>query len=98
MFTLIMDRPPFYRIKEGQSAELTEKTFSCPVSGEAFAGRIVPVSRRPLSVCRAQVGDSYERIATRLGVDGRELEILNGGKPVYPTCKLFVPSESTNGI
>ena len=65
--------------------------LNTPVCGNAFAGRIVKVAEEPLIAVTAGVGDSYRTIAENYGVPQSHLEEINGHKPVYPTCKIFVP-------
>ena len=93
MFTLITDRSRYFKIKRGQSACEVEGVLNTPVCGRAFAGRIVKVAKEPLTFVTAGVGDSYRTIAERCGVPELYLKEINGCKPVYPTCKIFVPKK-----
>lgn len=90
MFTLVTEKSRFFRVKRGQNGEDIEKFFLSPVCGKAFAGRIIEIQRN-LSVCTATVGDTYRTLAAKLGEEEGVLIELNGGKPVYPTCKIFYP-------
>ena len=91
MFTLITDRSRYFKVKRGQSAGEIERVLNTPVCGKAFAGRIVKVAEEPLAVVTAGVGDSYATVAAKYGVPESHLKEINGSKPVYPTCKIFVP-------
>ena len=92
MFTLITDRSRYFKIKRGQSAGEIEKTLNTPISGKVFAGRIVKVADERLFAVTAGVGDTYRTIAAKYGCPEAHLREINGSKPVYPTCKIFVPS------
>lgn len=90
MFTLVTDRSRYFRVRR-QSAEEIEQTFKAPVLGKVFAGAIICLPEKPLKSYTASVGDTYRTIAEKLGAGEEELKRINGFKPVYPTCKLFVP-------
>ena len=94
MFTLVTDRSKYFRVKRGQSAGEIEKVLKTPVSGALFEGRIIVVRDENLTVYTAAVGDTYRTVALKFGADERQLKEINGSKPVYPTCKLFVPCKS----
>ena len=93
MFTLITDRSRYFKVKRGQNAGEMEKVLNTPVCGKVFAGRIVKVVKEPLAVVTAGVGDSYKSIAAKYSVSESYLKEINGSKPVYPTCKIFVPKK-----
>ncbi len=93
MFTLITDRSRYFKIKRGQSAGEVEAELNTPVFGQAFAGMVVSVEAERLVRISAGVGDSYRTLAAKYGADENRLKRLNGGKPVYPTCKIFVPKK-----
>lgn len=90
MFTLVTDRSKFYRVKRGQNAADIENVFGVPVRS-AFSGGIIEIDDAFYSRYIADVGDTYASIAEKFGVDADLLEDVNGGRPVYPTRKLFVP-------
>ena len=91
MFTLITDRSRYFKIKRGQSSGEVESVLNTPVCGKAFAGRIVKVADERLIAVTAGVGDTYRTIAVKHGCSESHLKEINGSKPVYPTCKIFVP-------
>ncbi len=91
MFTLVTDRSRYFRIKKGQCAAEIESVLSTPVTGTAFAGKIIPVAEKNLKRYVAEVGDTYRTIALKFGADEEQLKKTNNFKPVYPTCKVFVP-------
>ena len=93
MFTLITDRSRYFKVKRGQSVGDIEGVLNTPVCGKVFAGRIVKVAEEQLTAITATVGDSYRTIAERYGISQARLAEINGGKPVYPTCKIFVPKK-----
>lgn len=93
MFTLITDRSRYFKIKRGQSSGDVETALNTPVCGKAFAGRIVRVSEERLVKVAAGVGDNYRTIAAKYGVAESRLKEINGSKPIYPTCKIFVPKK-----
>lgn len=90
MFTLVTDQSKYFRVKRGQSAREVEEALSVPVVGAVFPGRIVETGVL-YKLYRATVGESYSSIALKFSVDEQELKTLNGFKPVYPTCRIFVP-------
>ena len=91
MFTLVTDRSKYFRVKRGQVSEEIEKALGTPVIGAAFAGAIIPISDVKLTLYTAGVGDTYRSISLKTGADEATLKKINGGKHIYPTCKLFVP-------
>lgn len=91
MFTLVTDRSRYFKVKRGVSAEKIEDVLKTPVQGTLFTGRIIEVRDCAPERYAAEVGDTYKTVALKLGVDERRLMELNGNKPLYPTCKLFVP-------
>ena len=93
MFTLITDRSRYFKIKRGQSRGEIERVLNIPVCGKVFAGRIVKVADERLFAVTAGVGDTYRTIAARSGTAEALLKEINGCKPVYPTCKIFVPKK-----
>ncbi len=91
MFTLITDRSRYFKVKRNQSAGDVESTFGTPVNGECFSGRIIKLGKESYIKVTASVGDTYQSIAKRYGVSEDKLREINSSKPVYPTCKIFVP-------
>ena len=90
MFTLVTDRSKYFRVKRGQSSAEIERVLKTPANA-AFAGAIIEVAESGLMQYCAVVGDTYQSIALKFSTDEDKLKKLNRGKPVYPTCKLFVP-------
>ena len=93
MFTLITDKSRYFKIKRGQSAREIEEILNTPVRGKVFAGRIIRVPSERLCQVTAGVGDSYKTLALKYGVPESKLREINGEKPVYPTCRIFVPKK-----
>lgn len=98
MFTLITDRSRYFKIKRGQSSGEVEAVLNTPVCGKAFAGRIIKIPSERLIKITADVGDNYRTIAVKYGVAESRLKEINGSRPVYPTCKIFVPKTTERGI
>ena len=90
MFTLVTAKSRYFRIKRGQSAEEVETRLRVPVRGDAFCGKIIELGGE-YEIYAARPGDSYFSIAKSSGFTEEELREINGGKPVYPTVKVFVP-------
>ncbi len=63
--------------------------FGCPVPN-VFCGGIIKLSP-PKRFCYARVGDTYATVSKREGVDETLLRAENGGRPVYPTLKIWLP-------
>lgn len=92
MFTLVTDKSKYFRVKRGQSAADVQKAFNAPVCGKVFAGAIVRIRQENFTEYCASPGDSYKSVAQKFGIEEEQLKRLNNYKPVYPTCKLFVPT------
>ena len=90
MFTLVTDRSKYFRVKRGQCKEEIEAEFGFPIGESVFCGAIVKVGDR-LQIYTVRPLESYESISRKLGVPCGELKEINFSKPVYPSCKLFVP-------
>ena len=91
MFTLVTDKSEYFRVKRGQSRAEVENALSVPVTGKVFAGAIIKAGKRQYARYTAEVGDTYKTVALKFRADEEDLKRINGNKPVYPTCKLFVP-------
>lgn len=96
MFSLFLERSRFYRVKEGQSAALVEKTFCCPVAPCA-AGNVVALSAQPMRVYEARAGDDYAKVAARFHTDAALLQAVNLNRCLYPTRPVFLPQEGAEG-
>lgn len=93
MFTLFTDRSKYFRVKRGQNACEIERVLKSPVHGNVFAGRIIELGDKNLKQYVVSVGETYHTIALKFQADEELLKKTNGYKPVYPTCKLFVPCD-----
>ena len=91
MFTLCLERSKYFRVKRGQTRAEIEEVLKTPIDGELYSGRIITLCTRDVDVYSAKVGDNYRIIAEKFAADEEELKRLNKNKPVYPTCKVFVP-------
>lgn len=91
MFTLVTDKSKYFRVKRGQSAAEIERALDAPVCARVFEGAVIRISEGKFLKYTAKPGDSYKTVAAKFGADEEELKKLNAFKPVYPTCKLFVP-------
>ncbi|MBE7088432.1 MAG: hypothetical protein E7370_02790 [Clostridiales bacterium] len=90
MFSLVLDRSKFYKIKYGQNATQVRQTFKMPIN-EVFSGKIICIDSTKYFEYSVKVGETYCAIAKKFGVDKELLKKINEEKPIYPTCKIFVP-------
>jgi hypothetical protein len=91
MFTLVLSRSAYFRVSKGVTACDIENNFSCPVRVKADEGRIVPLPKTPYKLYRVEAGDSYLKLAEKFKVNAEELKKINGDKPLYPTCRIYIP-------
>lgn len=96
MFTLVLNKSRFYKIKSGQSADLVQNTFNTPISGEIFAGKIIPLPECAFKLYKITVGESYKSVAEKFGTDENLLKKINGNQPLYPTKKIFLPKKNSD--
>ena len=90
MFALIRENYRYFRVKSGQSIGDIERELQIPVSGAIFGGRILRADKK----CRVyvvKVGDTYQSICLKEGVDEETVKELNSCAPLYPTKKLYIP-------
>lgn len=90
MFSLIIERGKYFKVKTNTEKSKIISNFNCPVEGEIFCGKIIPLSS-PKGFIIAAVGDTYEKIAARERVSLTELKKLNSFSPVYPTKRVWLP-------
>ncbi len=90
MIMLFRERGAYIRVGRGVCAKDIERAFGFR-AGATFSGAVIPLPKSSGGFCYAQVGDDYRTIAMRTGVDEREIEKLNGGEPVYPSKKIWLP-------
>lgn len=86
---LQLDRGKFYRIKGGQTARDVEKILTVPVN-ECFDGAVITITDCRLYT--VQPFETYAAIAKKYGIEEEMLINFNGKRPLYPTCKIFIPS------
>jgi len=91
MFTLLLERGRYLKVRSGVSKSDIERDFSFPVHDEIFTGAIILIAPRPKGYCYALPGDSYESIAKRQGADCEEIKRYNGNNPLYPSKKVWLP-------
>lgn len=91
MFTLILDKSKFYKVKSCQSGREIEKLFSIPV-GEVFVGKIITLGDEYQTYVVKPL-ETYADIAEKFQVDERLLRERNSDRILYPTAKIFIPSE-----
>ena len=89
MFTLVTDRSKYFRVKRGQTKAEVETALCVPVK-HFFCGAIAEVGEK-MEVYTCLPLESYSSLSRKFGVPVEELKRLNFSKPVYPSCKLFVP-------
>ncbi len=91
MFTLVLERSSYVRLRRGVSAADVEKTFSCPVAGDLRAGSVVKITPYPLKPYCVGVGETYSSVASKAGIDAEKLKKINGGRALYPTVRIYLP-------
>lgn len=89
MFTLVTDRSKYFRVRRGQTKREAEAVLRSPVK-DFFCGAICEIGEE-MDVYTVRPTESYKSISLKLGVPEEELKKINFSKPVYPSCKLFVP-------
>lgn len=89
MFTLVTDRSKYFRVKRGQTKAEVEAALRTPIKN-FFCGAIAETGEElELYICRPM--ESYGSISVKFGIPVEELKRINFSRPVYPSCKLFVP-------
>ena len=89
MFTLVTDRSKYFRVKRGQTKAEVEAVLCIPVKN-CFCGAIAEVGEK-MEIYTCLPLESYASLSRKLGIPAEELKRVNFSKPVYPSCKLFVP-------
>ncbi len=89
MFTLVTDRSKYFRVKRGQTKAEVETVLRTPIKN-FFYGAIAEVGEE-MEIYVCQPLESYNSLSLKFGVPAEELKRINFSKPVYPSCKLFVP-------
>lgn len=89
MFSLTLERGKYLRIRRRVTEKDVTETYGFPASG-VFCGAIIALSP-PKKYCYAAVGDTYESISRKLGVNEKRLRAQNGNRAVYPTLKIWLP-------
>lgn len=89
MFSLTLERGKFLRIRKGVTEKEVSAVFCCPQS-KVYCGEIIRLSP-PRRYCYALAGDTYATVSAREGVDEALLIAENGGRPVYPTLRIWLP-------
>ncbi len=92
MFTLVTDQSRFFKVKHGQSGGEVERALSLPVS-DVFAGKIIERGQ-PLVPYTVKPLESYKSLAEKFGLTEEELKSINLSRPLYPTCRLYVPCKN----
>ena len=85
---LQLDRGKFYRIKNGQTLREVEKVFCIPVN-ECFGGAVIEIS--DCKIHTVKPFETYAVIAQSYETEEESLKNFNGNRPLYPTCKIFIP-------
>ena len=88
MQELVLDKSLFYRVKRGQTAREVEKVLSIPANGCIPGAIIATANCIPYVV---QPFETYSSIAGKYSLDCEKLKKFNGERPIYPTCKIFIP-------
>lgn len=93
MFTLVTDHSKYIRVRRGADRGAVEKELKSPVD-DVFAGEIL-LRAEEMEIYVAKPHDSYASVARKFGLTEEELKKINLFRPVYPTCRLYVPSTET---
>lgn len=88
MQMLQLEKSKFYRVKKGQTAKQIENALSIPANC-CFDGAIIALENCAEHV--VQPFENYSTIATKTGVQEDVLKNFNGNRPLYPSCKIFIP-------
>ena len=89
MQMLQLDRSKFYRVKRGQTAKQIEKVLSVPANS-CFDGAVIVVEN--CSEYSVQPFETYSSVAAKLRVQEDILKNFNGNRPLYPSCKIYIPA------
>ena len=93
MFTLIPENGKYVRVRRVADIKELENTLRQPVK-EAFGGEILERGEE-MDIYIAKPLDSYKTVARKFGVGEEELQRVNFSRPIYPTCKIFVPRKKS---
>lgn len=93
MFTLTLNKSNFYKVKAGQNAEQISKTLEIPVQNKIFSGKIIIIPKIKLIAYKVKVGESYQSISNKFGVDSLYLSEINDDVLLYPTKIIYVPKK-----
>ena len=93
MVTLIPENGKYVRVRRGADIKELENTLRQPVK-EAFGGEILERGEE-MDIYIAKPLDSYKTVARKFGVGEEELQRVNFSRPIYPTCKIFVPRKKS---
>jgi spore germination protein YaaH len=91
MFTLILSRTTFIRVRKGVKSCDIERVYLCPRPADLFEGQILQLPKKPMCMYRVGAGESYLSIADKFSVSEEEIKRVNGDKQLYPTCKIYIP-------
>lgn len=85
---LQLDKSKFYRVKSGQTVREVEKVLGVPLNN-CYEGAIIELT--DCSMHTVQPFETYASIAHKYGIEEQLLKEFNGERPLYPTCKIFIP-------
>lgn len=91
MLTLTLCRGEFYRVKDGQTEKEILNAFNCPLKDDVYPGAIIRISPLPYKKYQVKVGENYNGIASKFGVDTVALSTLNENKRLFPGCVIYIP-------
>ena len=89
MQMLQLDRSRFYRVKKGQTSKQIEKVLFVPANC-CFEGAVISVENCKEYV--VQPFETYSTIGAKFGIKVDMLKNFNGNRPLYPSCKIFIPA------
>lgn len=90
MFSLEVERGRFLAVRGDVDKNELMDIYQTPIEGELYKGRVIEVLKLS-GYCRAEVGDSYEKIAKRHNCDLNQLIKINQNGVIYPTKRVWLP-------
>lgn len=90
MFSLEVERGRFLAIRGDVDKNELMDIYQTPIECELYEGRVIEVLKLS-GYCRAEVGDSYKKIAQRYNCDLNQLIKINQNGAIYPTKRVWLP-------
>lgn len=90
MFSLEVERGRFLAVCGDVDKNELIDIYQTPIDDELYEGRVIEVLELS-GYCRAEVGDSYEKIAKRYNCDLQRLIKINQNGVIYPSKRVWLP-------